>query len=242
MYEKGTTLIIKIGALGDVVRTSFIAQALKERTGNKIVWLTSKVAKSLFINNPYVDEIVTIDEKEKLKNISYNEVINLEEDDELCKFSSGLKYKKIKGFVYVDDKISPTETAREMFNMSYIGPSPMNNILKMKNKKTYRQLIGEIVGVDWEAYEPFLKLTRGQLNTKAKFMERHTLSSEDLIIGINSGSADRWPKALPINKTAKLIEDINNTYNCQVVLFGGPNEIERNKKICSLFRAPVINT
>ena len=66
IQDKMNILIIKIGALGDVVRTSFIAQALKEKYNSnnpKIFWITSDKAKPLFINNPYIYRI--IDEKNK---------------------------------------------------------------------------------------------------------------------------------------------------------------------------------
>lgn len=242
MHKKRTTLVIKIGAIGDVLRTSFIAQALKEKTGNKIIWLTSATAVSLFINNPHVDEVVSIKEKDKLRKCSYDEVINLEEDVDICKFAEGLSYNKITGFVYDNGKVSYTPTTREVFNMSYIGPQPQNDILKIKNKKTHRQLVGEIVRVDWEKYEPFLRLTNEQVKTKEEFIKKNSISTESLIVGINSGSADTWPKALPIGKTVELIENIYNIYNCQILLFGGPNEVERNRKICALAKVPVINT
>ncbi len=242
MHEKGITLIINTGALGDIVRCSFIAQALKEKTNNKIIWLTSDSAINLLIDNPYIDTLVSIEKKNELIGLSYDEVINLEEDVEICKFINKLNYKNIKGFIYDKGKISATKTAIEYFNMSYIGPGPMNDILKIKNKKTHRQLIGELVEVDWERYEPFLKLTDNQIKTKEKFMEIYSLSPSEFIVGINSGAADTWPKSLPIKKTVKLIEDIYNTYRCKILLFGGPNEEERNKEICALVKAPIIDT
>lgn len=242
MFQEKITLIIKVGAIGDVLRSSFIAQALKEKTQNKIIWLTSNDAKNLFINNVYVDEVISIDKKEQLKKISYDEIINLEEDEELCKFACSLKYRSIKGFVFVNGKVSATPTTTEMFNMSYVGPKPQNDILKKQNKKTHRQLIGEIIQVNWKKYEPFLKLTDNQIKIEKDFMKRYSLSSKDFIIGINSGAADTWPKSLSINKTVKLIEDIYNTYKCKILLFGGPNEIKRTEKIITLSTVPIINT
>jgi len=244
MHEKGTVLVIKVGALGDVVRTSFLAQALKEKTNKKIIWLTSKVAKDIFINNPYVDEVVSVEDKNILEANSYDEIISLEEDKELCKFASLLKSKKITGFNYDADlnEVVPTETAKETFNMSYIGPKPMNDILKIQNEKTHRQLVGEIAGVDWERYEPFLKLTEEQLSIRENFMKRNNLSEKELIVGINSGGADTWPKALSIKKTVELIEKIYNSGKYKILLFGGPNEVERNDKICALAKVPIINT
>ena len=43
-------LIVKTGALGDVVRSTFLAQALKQKyKGCEIYWLTSEKAKDIFL-------------------------------------------------------------------------------------------------------------------------------------------------------------------------------------------------
>ena len=52
-------LIIKRGALGDVVRTAYFARALKEKQGNgiRISWITSTDALPLLRFNPYIDDV-----------------------------------------------------------------------------------------------------------------------------------------------------------------------------------------
>jgi heptosyltransferase-2 len=128
-------LIIKIGALGDVLRTSYIAQALKDKYRKrdpKIFWITDKGARHLFENSPYVDHIINSEEKEKVRKLSFDLIINLEEDKDNCKFASLLKYKQMIGFVLKEGKIMPTETAKEWFDMSALGKKPQNDILKKK--------------------------------------------------------------------------------------------------------------
>ncbi len=238
-------LIIKVGALGDVLRTSFIAQALKNKYRSKdpsVFWITQEKARPLFINNPYVDHVIIDKNKDSIKNLKFDLVINLEEDKDNCIFASGLKADKKIGFILKDDKIYATETTKEWFNMSAIGKKPDNDILKKKNKKTHRQIIGEIAEVDWKRYEPFLRLNNYQRKLAKDFLRRYNLSQSDLIIGLNTGSADRWPKALPIEKTAKLIDLIYKKYKAKILLFGGPNEIERNNEIKKLISSPLIDT
>ncbi len=237
-------LIIKIGALGDVVRTSFIAQALKDKykkRNPKIFWLTHKNAKPLFINNPYVDYILSLENKEELKKRNFDLIINLEEDEESCKFAYSFKCNNVKGFIWKNEKIIPTPTTKEWFNMSALGKKPQNDILKIKNKKTHRQIMAEIIGIrNWRRYEPFLRLTQNQRKITKDFFRIHNLSRTDLIIGINTGSADRWPKHLSVKKTVKLIDKIYKKYNAKILLFGGPEEIERNREISRLTKSPII--
>jgi len=238
-------LIIKIGALGDVVRTSFIAQALndKYKTKNpKIFWLTDEKARFIFINNPYVQRVINTENKESLRGIKFDLVINLEEDNESCKFASSLNSREIIGFIYKNGKIIPTTTAKEWFDMSALGEKPKNNLLKKQNKKTHRQIMAEIIKVDPEKYEPFLRLTNKQRRIADAFLRRYHLSRTDLIIGINTGSAERWPKQLSIKKTVQLIDKLYRKYKPSILLFGGPNEVERNKEILKLTKVPVIHT
>jgi heptosyltransferase-2 len=243
-------LIIKTGALGDVVRTSWIAQALKEKYFNtkkrifpKLYWITQKNALPFFQNNPYIDHPIEQEKKHLLKNTNFNLIINLEEDKENTQFATNLKSKELIGFKYKNNQPKPTKTTQEWFNMSALGPKPQNNILKKQNKKTHRQLISEIIKIKHkEKYEPFLRLTNEQRNFANQFLRRYNLKRTDLIIGINTGSADRWPKQLSIKKTAKLIDKLYNKHNAKILLFGGPNEQERNQQIQKLCKTPIIDT
>lgn len=238
-------LVIKIGALGDVVRSSFVAQALKEKyfkENPKVFWLTSKLAKSFFINNKYVDVVLTPEKKEEIKKLNFDLVVNLEEDEENAKFTSLLRPKKIQGF-YWKKKVVPSSGAKNWFDMSILGKKPLNDILKKKNKKTHREILCDIIEVkDYKKYEPSLILNKEQENFAESFKRRYNISKEDFAIGINTGSADRWPKQLSIEKTANLIDELYKKYSARILLFGGENEIERNKKIIALSRSPVVDT
>jgi len=238
-------LIIKTGAMGDVLRCNFIAQALKEKYARfdpKIIWLTAENAIPLFVNNPYVTKVIAEKDKEKLRNFPFDLIINLEESKELCEFACSLRYKRIIGFLFKNGKFSATETAKEWFDMSRLGKKPQNDILKKKNRKTHKQIIGEIIGLNHKKYEPFLRLNQRQRRIAKEFLKRHNLKRTDLIIGINAGSADRWPKSLAVKKTVDLINKVQKKYGAKMLLFGGPQEIERNKKIMSLVKVPVIDT
>jgi heptosyltransferase-2 len=239
-------LIIKTGALGDVVRTTFIAQALKDKykeNNPKIFWFTNENVKIIFVNNVYVDKVISEKKKDELKKIDFDIVINLEEGLEEGKFASSLNCKEIIGFIYKNGKILPTATAKEWFDMSILGKKPRNDLLKKKNKKTHRQIISEIVGIkNYKKYEPFLRLTENQRKIAKDFLRRYHLSRSDLIVGINTSSSGRWPRELPIKKTVNLIEKLYKKLNAKILLFGGPNEIERNKEILRLSKIPILDT
>jgi len=240
-------LIIKIGALGDVLRTTFLAQALKDKYHNvnpEIFWITSKQAEIFFQNNPYVDNIISSEKRKSIMNINFDLIINLEESFEDCLFASSLKSKKILGaFANKSGKIDYTPESSYWFDMSRISKSGKikADILKKKNRKTHREIFSEMIRVNTKKYEPFFRLTKNQREIANSFLKKNNLLSSNLIIGLNLGAADRWPKALPINKSISLIEKIYKKYNAKIVLLGGPNEIDRNKEILRKSKVPVID-
>ncbi|MEK6872566.1 MAG: glycosyltransferase [Nanoarchaeota archaeon] len=248
-------LIIKIGALGDVVRTSFIAQALRDKYKKfnpRIFWLTDKKAKPLFINNLYIEKVIIDSEfnRENLKKESFDLIINLEEDRIYSELISYFKCKKL-GFFLMDNKIVPSQTAKEWYDMSLLGDKTIidselgkiskNDYLKRTCKKTHRQLMSEVVEIkNWKKYEPFLRLSNYQIKKAEEFKKRYNIGNE-IVLGLVLGGADRWPKSLPIDLSAKLIDKIYKKFKCKIILFGGSNEVERNKEIMSLSNSPVID-
>jgi heptosyltransferase-2 len=70
-YEKigKKILIIKLGAIGDVLRTTTILTAIKEKYGNNthITWIVDPASKDLLKSNTLIDRVWTIDEKNELK-------------------------------------------------------------------------------------------------------------------------------------------------------------------------------
>ncbi len=241
-------LVVKTGALGDVVRTSFIAQALKDKYREKnlaIYWVTSKKAIPLFINNPYIYKIFSEERKEVLSGIQFDLIINLEEDENNCRFVSSLKSKKIVGaYMNQEGKLDYTIESKYWFDTSLISRYGREkaDLLKKKNKKTHRQIMAEMINIkNYEKYEPFLRLNTIQRQITNNFLRRHNLSKKDIIVGINVGSGERWPKELPIKMSVKLINDIYRKFNAKILLFGGPEQIKRNMEIIRLSKAPVIS-
>jgi heptosyltransferase-2 len=242
-------LIIKIGALGDVVRTSLIAQALRDKYVNRrpvIYWLTAEEAKPLLANNPYIDKIRATNEKEKLRGIDFDLVLNLEEDKENAVFVSSLNYKKLLGVFIKGDEINYSLESKYWFDMSVISKLGKKKAdeLKKENKKTHQQIFSEIIGIkNYSKYEPVFYLTKSQKKFSENFLRRYNLGKQDLVIGINTGSADRWPKSLSIKKTIELVNSIHKKYpSAKLFLFGGKNEVERNKEISKQSKAPLIVT
>lgn len=245
-------LLVKLAALGDVLRTASLLPAIKDKWRNaEITFFTKEEARDLVERNRYVDRVVTYNEKniKELEKETFDLVFNLDEDFEACALTARIKSKEIRGYYLKDGKVVPTPTAREWFNMSALGKKTpkvkgmtYNDYLKKKNKKTYQQLMAEIISVDTEKCSLSYQLTSDQRKFAKDFARRYNLSSEDLIIGLNTGAGGRWPaKNLSIEKTAKLAEMMHSKLKAKIILFGGPEEIERNNEIIAKTKVPLVN-
>ena len=65
-------LIIKFGALGDIIRTTPVLEAIKKKYGpdTLIYWLTLPKAEELLQNNPLIDKILIYNIELGVKRIS----------------------------------------------------------------------------------------------------------------------------------------------------------------------------
>ncbi len=239
-------LLIKFGARGDVLRTTSLLPGLKEKYKDaQVYWLTQKNAEPLLAHNPYIAEVIIYGTEKRawLLATSFDLIINLEEDFEACSLATKAKKKELIGFYLDNEKnIVPTSTMREWYNMSALGKKPENDILKQRNKKTYQQLMLEAINIKPKNFDICLLLDNAQKKFAQEFKRRYNIRDNDLVIGINTGSGERWTsKRLPVEKTAKLIEMLVKELKARVILFGGKDEVERNDEIISLTKAPIIN-
>ena len=100
-------LIIKLGAIGDVIRTTSILPGLKSKYKNcKIDWITKKESFDILKNNNIIDNVYLM--SKDLKNKKYDLVISLEDDFEACKLASSINSKKIVGFLIIFGEFNQT--------------------------------------------------------------------------------------------------------------------------------------
>lgn len=234
-------LVIKLSALGDVVRTTSVLQPIHKKWRNsKIYWITEDNAVEIFYNNPYVEKVIPLSNAFLLFNYEFDILINLDLDFTALSLTKNIFAKEKFGF-YLDDNgqiVCSNKSAEEWFNLSH------NDVLKKYNKKTYQEYLMEILGftgLDSKDYPIIVNLTEDEKqfakNWLANKLNTSNFSSY-IFIGLNLGGGDKWKKKeYPVEQTVKLIEYIasgKSSKNVKILLFGGKKEKERNKKIVSL--------
>lgn len=214
-YSKsvGRVLIIKLGAIGDVIRTTpLITKINKELPGYEIWWLTltpdilpSSVNKKLSFN---LKDILILEETE------FDWVINLDKDYEACSILNRIKAKKKDGFYLKDGKTAPINKRAEHKFLTGLFDD-----LNQKNKKSYPQEIFEICGWKFKNEDYLLDVEAKQWNIE---------SYGKKIVGLNTGCGDRWISRLwPDEYWIELISKLDKE-GYYPLLLGGKNEHEKN--------------
>lgn len=223
-------LLIKLFAIGDVLRTTFILELIKKKFKDSyIVWLTSPDAAPLLFNNEFIDEIAEYNAQvfSRLSVEKFDIVFNPSNDRESSVLAAMAKAGKKFGFIYHrNGYIKPLcKMARYYLEMG------SNDIIKKANKLTYQEIVAGMLGADFCFSNPIFRLTNEEKAFSRRFKEENSLSGR-LVIGLNTGAGERWQlKKLSVAKTIELARCINKELNAKIILFGGPKEQQRNKEI-----------
>lgn len=139
------TLIAKIGATGDVVRTT----PLLSRLQGQVTWLTA--AKNVVLLNGHTDNLrcFSWEEREKALDSHYDLVINLEDTLDVSRFLETIDYDEIFGaYAGPNDTLCYTDDSKDWFDLSIISAHGKDKAdkLKLQNRRTYQDLIFDGLG------------------------------------------------------------------------------------------------
>ena len=139
-------LIIKLGAAGDVVRTT----TLLRRLDGQITWLTQAKNTVLLEGVKEGLKCVCWEQRNQTKGTLYDLVINLEDTQEIGSFLKLLEYKQLFGaYLGSGNSLRYTDDSRPWFDLSIISRygKQQADQLKYENRRTYQELIFE--GLGW---------------------------------------------------------------------------------------------
>lgn len=222
-------LIIKLGAAGDVLRTTSILSGLKEKYGGAhITWITKWESLSLLKGNPLVGRVLEYNAA-SLTEIQLREfdlVINLDTSPESAQLATLAKAKgKIgfgyhpKGYVYPFSK-----EAEEWFLMG------IEDDFKKRNKRTYQEIISKMCCLETNHCNPVLSLSTEEIGFGEEFARKCSINNNYPIIGLNTGAGPRWEKKKwTQDGFLELIGKLQREMNVTILLYGGPLERERNQ-------------
>jgi len=208
-------LIIKLGALGDVIRTTPLLHRLKREFPHaRITWLTQypEVVPSLVDRTlPFsLASIVT------LRSIHFDIIYNLDKDPEACALTDQLHGHVKRGFILRDGVVAPLDPAGEQKYLTGV----FDDVSKA-NTKSYPQEIFEICGFTFQGERYILD----RPDTPGR---RWNISAKKKVIGLNTGCGGRWTSRLWPEKSWVTLARTLKRKGYEVILLGGELEHRKN--------------
>ena len=174
------TLIIKIGASGDVVRTTVLLRELQ----GEIWWLTDEYNIDILPAGIEGLNIFSIQNVQSgMIHEHFDLIINLEEDGSIAKFAKQLNTHEYVGPYYEGDKLVYTSSAAPWFDMSLIsvyGRDEANQI-KMANRRSYQEILLSMIAKFFVEQPYFINSVQ-----ETKIPVSNT-------VGIETRVGKRWP-------------------------------------------------
>lgn len=232
-------LIVKLGAAGDVLRTTSLLPGLKLKyPKSSITWIVQEENRDILVGNPHITSIYSIESiPYTLRKKAHDLIICLDEEPDVCHLVSQLKTKKLIGTYMKNGVTTYTPSSAPRFDMSRISKLGIAkaDLLKRSNRKTFQELCAKMLGISYKHERPFMYIPQEDQLFASRLASTHNLQPDDLVIGVSSSAGKRWPnKRLSIPESIKLINLLHRKYpKAKILLLGGPDEAIRNSEIHS---------
>jgi ADP-heptose:LPS heptosyltransferase len=216
-------VIIKLGATGDVLRSTPLLRALDPaKTGTKILWVTH--SPDLLPADACEPVHPTAATLARITRGTWDFCWNLDKDPEACAIAALTKAREHRGYTLREGMPYPVDEAA--WHKFATG---IDNPYSRHNRQSYVEEIFDITGLTFRREQYWLRSTTAAARERAA-----ELLPKDSAIGLNIGAGKRWPSRIwPIAFWIELIK-LLKTRGLQPILLGGPEEVEMS---ASLVRA-----
>lgn len=215
-YDKtdGKILIIKLGAIGDVIRTTTLLPKIKEVYPTKEIWWITNSPEIL--PKSKVDKILKNNAENLLllSQVDFDIIYGLDKDDVACAMTKSFSAKKKFGFTLLNGKPTPINSLAEHKFLTGISDE-----INKANVKSYPEEIYEICGLEYEKQDYILD---------CEPIEWNIPNDGKKIVGLNTGCGNRWTSRLWSNeKWIELAQKLKSDGYFPMFI-GGKQEHEKN--------------
>lgn len=230
---RGNILLIKTAAKGDVLRTTPLAAALKQKyPQSRLTWLTAPDAVPLLEGNPHIDRLLVYELGSTVEILSqrYDLAVCLDKEPHLAGLASQVLAKHKCGFG-IDQlgQLIPLDK-----NSKYLYSLGISNHLKFQvNQKSYQQLVIEACGLKYRQQPYVLNLTGEEFSwAKGHLHKFSRLKGKKHLVGVNTGTGRAFPtKSWPKDHFVKLGRLLAGRKDIGLLLLGGPDETKLNQAV-----------
>ncbi|TAL69538.1 MAG: glycosyltransferase family 9 protein [Bacteroidetes bacterium] len=215
---KGIILIIKLGAIGDVIRTTPLLHKIKKELPDYAIWWLTNSPEVLPQNE--IDKILKFNDESLLvlQATEFVRIINLDKDCHACALLKNLKAEEKFGFTLMNGKTAPVNSSSEHKFITGIFDD-----VNKANSKSYPEEIFELCGWKFRGEE--------YLINKGERLEWTIDSDGRKIVGLNTGCGGRWTTRLWKEENWLSLIQLLTESGYFPLLLGGEQEHEKNLRL-----------
>ncbi|MBI4116558.1 glycosyltransferase family 9 protein [Candidatus Pacearchaeota archaeon] len=214
--------IIKLGALGDVIRTLPVIEGIREKyPDSEVTWITKKNSTDLLSNNLAIKRVFSLDNCNELLNEKFDFLYNFDTEEEATSLAMRIKADKKYGFCFEGGYPSSFNAASE-----YYLNTVFDDELKKNNLKTYQEMMFMAAELPYKKQHPPLFPTEEDMKYAENFIEKNKINRKNLI-GIHIGADSRWPSKIWHEENLKEFIKKSSENEYEILVLGGPNESKK---------------
>jgi heptosyltransferase-2 len=237
-------LIMKLGAMGDVLRTTPLLRGLRRAYAScHVTWLTEPNVLPMLRGIPEIDRLLpyTWETTLQLETEAFDDCYCFDKEPKATALAMRIPagHKVGFGMSQFGGVMPLSETSEYTFELG------INDPLKFRvNTKTYPELVFECAGLPYtEPQEYVFPDFSAEIAAARAYLKEHGVYPGDLKIGLNTGAGDvfatkKWTEEGYVRLADRLVKDLG----AKVLLLGGPGEVERNARIAAAARHPLVKT
>ena len=236
-------LIIKLGAMGDVLRTTPLLPGLKKAFPDcNITWLSQANIIPLLEGTGYIDRLLTYSWQNcsALMQERFDAVLCLDKEADVLAFMNQVKANERYGFALGEwGQVIPAAPSSE-----YLFHLGVSDELKFRvNHKSYPELIFDCVGIPYDRQEYVLPDITPEILRAGCCLERAGVQAGKLKVGFNTGAGSVFAtKKWTIEGYVELGRRLAQNHNAAILLLGAEAERERNCVIREKIGAAAFDT
>ena len=226
-------LVSRIDRIGDVVLSTPIPREIKKaHPESYIAVLVKKYTKDIYLNNPYVDEIILFDEEDDSKPKPFWQIVKEIRRLQFTNAFMLLPNERLNWILFFSGIPNRIGVGHKLYQfLSFSKYVDREKYIPLRHEADYCLDMIRKIGIQPKSMEPEIFLSAVE-KVKRDEIKKKLAPNGELLIGINTTSGRSSPN-LTIEEYKKLIIRISDEKNIRVVVTDNnpPDEIKNIKDV-----------
>ena len=239
-----TVLISCPNWVGDVIMATPAFDCIRQNLPEaRLVGLIRRYAKGVVENGPWFDDLIELNDKTLSGIIDLIPQLRRLKPDLAMVLPNSFRSALIARLAGTPRIYGYRRNGRTALITGGPAPARNNGHITPRSMVEYYLEICRWLNFDMPTQlKPRLFYSQATLDKGARLIENYGITRADRVIGMNPGARYGSSKCWPPEYFAGLAEMISRKWDCKIMLFVGPEELDLGRQIVNLSRAPIINT